>query len=309
MIVMDLDRLQQFRLLAARGHLRETAEVVGLSPSALSRAMKSLEDELGVKLFRTVGKRLVPTERARALLPLVERVGEQVAALRSAITATPSDEAPVRFSSHSVFTTYFLGHLLGHGFGGEGSSVRMIVRNLQPGAIERSVASGESDFGLSYLPVQVPGIELVPVTRVAMGSFLRRGAFRGVPFERIPCSVPVTQVVDSVPAVSTIDARPPDLGRIAARYQFDLLETALEASRQGLAWGYFPLFVVWLHNRQVLPEYQLEPLKTPSLTRRQPLQAFLVKRVAAEESPAMKRACQALRSVCKIAAAELRSGR
>jgi DNA-binding transcriptional LysR family regulator len=304
---MNLERLRYVKLLAERGHLRETAELVGLSAGALSRSVRALEDELGVRVFRLVGKRLVLTDEGRRLLPRAERLLGEYASFRQALAEGAPEVAPVRFASHSVFTTYFLGYVLRH----HAPSEEIFARHLVPGAIEASIAARESDFGLTYLPVPTTGIEFIPVTRVAMGIFARRGAFRGVPFDQIPCSIPLLRVSDAAPHAVTVDAWPEGVPRTFVRYHFDLLETALEACRQGLSWGYFPLFVAWLHNAEVRKELAIEPLRVaPSPSRRNAWQVFLVKRGGDEESAAMKRTCAALRVVCKRAAAhfEGRSG-
>jgi DNA-binding transcriptional LysR family regulator len=297
---MNLDRLRYFKLLAERGHLRETAELVNLSPGALSRAIKSLEGELGLRLFRVVGKRLALSDRGRALLPRVDRLLGEYTSFRDGLVDVAPIRTPVRFCSHSVFTTYFLGHLLREAPPAE----EIFCRNLGPGALEASIAAFESDFGLTYLPVPTSGIEFVPVTRIAMGTFVRRGAFVSVPPEEIPCSMPIVPIADVVPNVSTIDAWPGALARGRVRYHCDMLESALACCRQGLSCGYFPLFVAWLHNAQVRREHELELLPRRTKGSRG-LQAFLVKRIGDDESAAMKSACRVLRSVCKAARAEI----
>jgi DNA-binding transcriptional LysR family regulator len=299
---MDLERLRHFIVVADRASLREAGDVVGLSPSALSRSLKALEAELGTRLFRVEGRRLVLTGRGQNLRPLAARLVEDVAALKDRVLAD-SVAAPVRFASHSIFTTHFMGYALRDHPGARSTAEaeQVFVRNLAPGAIEASIASMESDIGLTYFPVPTPGVELVPTARIAMGVFVRRGAFRGVPFDRIPCSVPLLRL-PSAPQGPTIDAWPETLPRTATRYHFDLLETALETCRQGLSWGYFPLFTAWLVDRQVRPEYGLELLHSAGVARSKPLQAFLAKRVGDAETPAMKRIARALHQAVKEAA-------
>ena len=296
---MDIERLRYFKLVAETGHLRETAELVGLSPGALSRSLKVLERDLGVRLFRKTGKRLVLSERGRTMYPWVERLLGEYSSFRQAVAAGATRAGPLRFCSHSVFTTYFMGYALKRHLRTE----HVCVRNVAPGQIEESIARRESDFGLTYLPVPTAGITFVPVTRIAVGAYVRRGAFRGVPFGEIPSSVPLLRVGDAVPRDAMVDAWPDSLGRGPTRFQFDLLETALEACRQGLSWGCFPKFVVWLHNQQVKPELTLEPLTVPVVARPSALRAFLVMRAEDEETSAMKTVCVALRAACKEARA------
>jgi DNA-binding transcriptional LysR family regulator len=299
---VNLERLRYFKLLAERGHAGQTAELVGLSPSALSRSIKALEGELGVQLFQMNGKRLVLSERGRALYPWVDRLLGDYASLRTALVSGAPEPAPtIRFCSHSVFTTYFLGSVLRHHLPTE----EVFIRNLGPGGIEESVAAKESDFGLTYLPVPTPGLEFIPVTSVAMAVFVRRGAFKDVPFDRIPCSAPILRIANAARPVTTVDSWPDAIARGTIRYHVDLLETALESCRQGLSWGYFPLFVAWLHNAQKRPEFQLERLRSAVVPHKKLLPAFLVKREGDEETTPMKRMCSALRSVCKEASLHL----
>jgi DNA-binding transcriptional LysR family regulator len=174
-----------------------------------------------------------------------------------------------------------LGYALKHHVRAE----QVSARNVAPGAIEDSIARHESDFGFTYLPVPTKGIAFVPVTRIAVGAFVRRGAFRNVPWGEIPCSIPFLRVEGAGPRGVMVDAWPDRIGRPRTLFQFDLLETALESVRQGLTWGCFPKFIAWLHNAQVKPQFELEALAVPRLARPAAVRAFLVMRAGDDETP------------------------
>lgn len=60
--------LPAFRAVAETEHLPTAAEQMYLSPSALSRSVKQLEEHLGVELFERHGRRMVLSSRGRVLL-------------------------------------------------------------------------------------------------------------------------------------------------------------------------------------------------------------------------------------------------
>ena len=77
MPTMDLDRLQIFVHAAETLNFSRTAKILHLSQSTVSHHMKSLESDLGVKLFSREGGSLRLTEAGRLLLPLSRKLLNQ----------------------------------------------------------------------------------------------------------------------------------------------------------------------------------------------------------------------------------------
>lgn len=81
----DLDDLAAFAAVArARSFTRAAAEL-GLSPSALSHAMRSLEARLGVRLLARTTRSVAPTAAGERLLRLLAPALEEVARGLSAL--------------------------------------------------------------------------------------------------------------------------------------------------------------------------------------------------------------------------------
>lgn len=78
---INYNHLRYFYFVAHEGHLTRAAEKVHVSQSALSVQIKTLEEQLGHKLFRRQGKRLVLTEVGRMVLDYADaifRTGEEL---------------------------------------------------------------------------------------------------------------------------------------------------------------------------------------------------------------------------------------
>jgi len=66
---MTLDQLRIFVAVAERGHLTKAAEVLSLTPSAVSASIRVLEERYGTALFDRVGRGIELNEAGRSFLP------------------------------------------------------------------------------------------------------------------------------------------------------------------------------------------------------------------------------------------------
>ncbi len=85
--IVDSKRLQMFYISVKEGSFAAAAQVLAVSPSAVSHAMKSLEEELGCSLFRRGGQQISPTGAAVRLLPMVEEMLVRMAAIKTELAS------------------------------------------------------------------------------------------------------------------------------------------------------------------------------------------------------------------------------
>lgn len=103
---MDWDKMKSFHAAAEAGSLTAAGERLGISQSAVSRQIASLEEELGVSLFQRHARGLVLTEAGRTLHRSTSDMSIAAASAMSALrdqSQTPQGElvvtAPVAFGS------------------------------------------------------------------------------------------------------------------------------------------------------------------------------------------------------------------
>lgn len=77
----DLRQLRFFITVAELMNVSRAAEALNISQSALSRQLQTLEEQIGLRLFDRVGKRLVLTAEGEEMLPRVAGLVEQAEAL------------------------------------------------------------------------------------------------------------------------------------------------------------------------------------------------------------------------------------
>ena len=145
---LDMDVLRTFCLGIALGGFGKAAERVGRSPSAVSLQIRKLEEQVGQKLLRKDGRRVVPTEAGEALLGYARRIlelnDEAVSALR-----THGVEGWVRVGVPQDFSEDRLPVLLGR-FTRAHPNVRVEVRVDRAGALIEAVEQARVDLALAW---------------------------------------------------------------------------------------------------------------------------------------------------------------
>lgn len=85
---LDWDKLRVFHAVADAGSFTRAADRLGLSQSAISRQISSLEGELGTPLFHRHARGLVPTEQGEMLGRAAADMAAKIEGVRSELTET-----------------------------------------------------------------------------------------------------------------------------------------------------------------------------------------------------------------------------
>jgi DNA-binding transcriptional LysR family regulator len=107
--IIDIKRLQMFYVAVKMGTFSAAAQSLGLSPSAVSHALKSLEEDVDCSLFKRSGPHVSPTGAAMRLMPIVEDMLFRMGSIRSELAKMDGRVERLRFgvsgSSRVVLTT------------------------------------------------------------------------------------------------------------------------------------------------------------------------------------------------------------
>lgn len=291
---MNFRRLEYFMTLAQTGSLQGASEILNVSPPALSKAMRVLEQELDVDLWIADGRRIVLTDAGKNLLRKAPALMDEVGRLRESLRSESVKTAPIRIGTFEVFSTYFLSFLDRIGW----NEQSLELHELLPGEVEKYIAQGDVDLGITYMPVPHPDLDFLKITSIEMGVFTRKGAFKKTPQNELPFVVPIAPLQGVPTKVRGLDGWPEDAYNRRVAHRVTLLESALELCRQGKAAGYFPAFIVEEHNRRVKPELSLERKKSIYPGRICRSDVFIVKRKSFQENAQVKQLAKALRLVC-----------
>lgn len=75
---MDWNQFEYFKIVAQTGHVTQSAKILNISQSALSRSISKLEEELGFYLFDRSSKNIMLNQNGQIFLTHVERALQEI---------------------------------------------------------------------------------------------------------------------------------------------------------------------------------------------------------------------------------------
>lgn len=160
---MELRQLRYFLAVVEHRSFSRAAGSVFISQPALSQQVQSLERELGVQLLDRLGRRVEPTAAGRVFAMHARRVLREVENTRAAmddVQHRPRGELVV--STVQTANVGFLTQVVA-AFHARHPDVVLRVREERADGVIRAVTGWDAMLGLTYLPVTVSGLDVVPL--------------------------------------------------------------------------------------------------------------------------------------------------
>ncbi|WP_105371244.1 LysR family transcriptional regulator [Neorhizobium huautlense] len=162
---MNFKQLEIFKTIMDTGSTMAAAAQLGLSQSAISRQLASLEEQIGRELFLRDKGRLIPRPEARLLVNEVDDVAQSVARLRTKVGDVVSGafgEALVRVAFPHSLSTTMLPPIVAR-FKADHPRVTVEILSGPYDAIERMVYNRTADLGFVRLPVEQHSFDARPL--------------------------------------------------------------------------------------------------------------------------------------------------
>lgn len=162
---MNFKQLEIFKTIMDTGSTMAAAAQLGLSQSAISRQLASLEEEIGRELFLRDKGRLIPRPEAHLLVDEVDEVAQSVSRLRVKIGDVRSGafgEALVRVAFPHSLSTTMLPPIVAR-FKADHPRVTVEILSGPYDAIERMVHNRVADLGFVRLPAEGHSFDARPL--------------------------------------------------------------------------------------------------------------------------------------------------
>lgn len=145
---MELRHLATFRAVATGLSFTRAATQLGYVQSAVTSHVKALEDELGVRLFDRLGRRVVLTQAGSEMLAYADKILQLTDEAATVVRAADEPAGPVTVSAPEVLCTYRLPAVIRQ-LHEEHPKVQLLFRANPTGALDtnlqRALATGEID--------------------------------------------------------------------------------------------------------------------------------------------------------------------
>lgn len=164
---MDLKYLNTFQTIVAQGSFSKAAETLSYTQSTITFQIGQLEQELGIKLFEKLGRRMVLTKAGEQLLPYVRDVLGAVEKLHYFSCELDQYQGELRVGVAESMLCYQLPEMLGV-FHSRAPKARLFLQSMNCYEIRDALLGGALDLGLFYDWVGGFGTQL---TTVSLGSY------------------------------------------------------------------------------------------------------------------------------------------
>ncbi|WP_053158100.1 LysR substrate-binding domain-containing protein [Pseudomonas sp. Pf153] len=150
---MELRHLRYFSTLAETLSFTRAAEKSHVTQSTLSHQIKQLEDELGIRLFERIGKKVVITEAGDALLMELQPALRQIDKAIKGLQASPgSVSGELRIGATHTFNSQLVPQCVGL-FHERFPDTKIFVQELSQALIVQQLEAGHLDLGIAYRPL------------------------------------------------------------------------------------------------------------------------------------------------------------
>jgi DNA-binding transcriptional LysR family regulator len=159
---MDFPRLTVFRAVARHLSFSRAADELNMSQPAVSKHLRLLEAELGVRLFQRLGHRVELTDAGRILADYAQRVSVLTEEARRVLGEIEGlQRGYLRIGASSTPGLYLLPEVLAR-FQKKYRDIEITLVVTNSADVTRRVLAGEFDLGFSGAPPDVPGVQAQP---------------------------------------------------------------------------------------------------------------------------------------------------
>lgn len=167
---MTLDQLRIFIAVAEREHLTQAAGALALTPSAVSAAIRALEERYGTPLFNRVGRRIELSEAGRIFL--AEAKATLAVARHAELTLAELGglkRGALRIHASQTIASYWLPALLVQ-FRQRHPQIELSLTIGNTRSVARAVVEGEADLGFVEGVIDEPelSVQVVAEDRIAV---------------------------------------------------------------------------------------------------------------------------------------------
>lgn len=154
-----LRQLEVFLTVAHHENVSRAAEVLAMSQSACSAALKDLENQFNIQLFDRVGKRLQTNEMGRHLRPLAESLMQQALELQTELVEHKHGGL-LKIGATLTIGNYLCVPLMQRYMVEQGARAKLEVANTT--TIANKLLNFDIDIGMIEGEINHPDLEMLP---------------------------------------------------------------------------------------------------------------------------------------------------
>ena len=145
---MNTKSLVTFKTILEVGSFQKAADKLGYTQSTVTFQIKQLEEELALKLFEKIGRRMELTQAGKDIMPYVDMILQGTEQISNYGKSLSEITGSLKLAIPDSILIYNMQPFM-QAFTHEAPNVQLIVNSIQSGEINQSVADGTADIGIN----------------------------------------------------------------------------------------------------------------------------------------------------------------
>ena len=146
---MELKYLQTFKTILEEGSFVSAAKKLNYTQSTVTFQIQQLEQELSIKLFEKIGRKMTLTQAGKEIIPFVDTILETVTQLENCGKETGDLQGSLKVALPETLLTYQMQPVL-KAFREQAPNVKLSLEALNCYKIREQITNGSVDIGVHY---------------------------------------------------------------------------------------------------------------------------------------------------------------
>lgn len=145
---MNTKNLITFKTILETGSFQKAADKLNYTQSTVTFQIKQLEEELTLKLFEKIGRRMELTQAGKDILPYVDTILQGTEQINNYGKGLSEITGSLKLAIPDSILIYTMQPFL-QAFLHEAPNVQLVVNSLQAGEINQAILNGTADIGIN----------------------------------------------------------------------------------------------------------------------------------------------------------------
>lgn len=145
---MKTQCLVTFKTILETGSFQKAADELGYTQSTITFQIKQLEEELSLKLFEKIGRRMELTQAGKDIMPYVDMILQGTEQISNYGKSLSEISGSLKLAIPDSILIYNMQPFI-RAFAHEAPNVQLVINSIQSGEINQSVVDGISDIGIN----------------------------------------------------------------------------------------------------------------------------------------------------------------
>ncbi|MCM1263231.1 MAG: LysR family transcriptional regulator [Butyrivibrio sp.] len=145
---MNTKSLVTFKTILEVGSFQKAADKLGYTQSTVTFQIKQLEEELALKLFEKIGRRMELTQAGKDIMPYIDMIlqgAEQISNYGKSLSEITGSLKLAIPDSILIYTMQPFIQAFSH----EAPNVQLVIHSLTAGEVNQSIMDGTADIGIN----------------------------------------------------------------------------------------------------------------------------------------------------------------